>query len=165
MTSQRLKNRHPLRKKEAKRLLEHLSEIFCCEKTLEGIVEEARLPETREKVYVVGGVVVAFKTPDGEVVPTLRFLLSANPTCRFLTVDMGAVPHISRGADVMAPGVVDADLDIKEGDLLWVRDEKHHRPIAVCIALVDGETILSSTSGRVASTIHHAGDVFWTAEP
>ena len=42
---------------------------------------------------------------------------------------MGAVGFITKGADVMAPGITDADPMIQKDDLVWICDEKHRKPI------------------------------------
>ena len=54
-----------------------------------------------------------------------------------VVVDMGAVPRIVSGADVMRPGVVDVVGDFREGDVVVIRDEIHRKAIAVGRALLD----------------------------
>ncbi|MCX8187818.1 MAG: hypothetical protein N3F65_04325, partial [Nitrososphaeria archaeon] len=54
-----------------------------------------------------------------------------------MIVDMGAVPHITRGADVMRPGVRRFEGVFKKGDLVIVKDEKNLRAIALTLALED----------------------------
>ncbi|MCS7133129.1 MAG: hypothetical protein NZ918_05385, partial [Aigarchaeota archaeon] len=56
-----------------------------------------------------------------------------------MIVDMGAVPHITRGADVMRPGVRRFEGVFKKGDLVIVKDEKNLRAIALTLALEDLE--------------------------
>ncbi|NIR86471.1 RNA-binding protein, partial [Candidatus Bathyarchaeota archaeon] len=53
-----------------------------------------------------------------------------------IVVDMGAVPHICNGADLMAPGVVKIDGEFNTGDLLLVVDERHGKPLAIGVALL-----------------------------
>jgi PUA domain protein len=38
---------------------------------------------------------------------------------------------MASGADVMSPGIVEADPQIKEGDTVIIVDEKHHKPLAM----------------------------------
>ena len=92
---------------------------------------------------------------------TVRGLLALRPERRFVTVDMGAVKFVCNGADVMAPGVVDADLTVKSGDLVWVRDEKNKQPLAVCEALMSGEEMIVAESGKAAKSLHFVGDKLW----
>ncbi len=96
-----------------------------------------------------------------DIVPTVRGLLAFPGTKRAVTVDMGAVRFIYNGADVMAPGIVDADPSIREGDVVWVRDEKNLRPLAVGRARMDGPTMAREEKGKAIETIHHVGDEIW----
>ncbi len=95
------------------------------------------------------------------IVPTVRGLLAFPAQKRQVTVDMGAVPFVYNGADVMAPGIVEADSGIRPGDLVWVRDEKNRRPLAVGRALMDGPTMAREERGKAIETIHHVGDDLW----
>lgn len=95
------------------------------------------------------------------IAPTVRALLAFPAQRRAVTVDMGAVPFVYNGADVMAPGIVDADPAIHPGDLVWVRDEKNRRPLAVGRALMDGPTMAREERGKAIETLHHVGDDVW----
>jgi PUA domain protein len=95
------------------------------------------------------------------IVPTVHGLLTFPAQKRHVTVDMGAVPYVYNGADIMAPGIVDADLGIQPGDFVWVRDEKNRRPLAVGRAIVDGPTMVRSEKGKAVESIHHVGDEVW----
>lgn len=95
------------------------------------------------------------------VAPTVRGLLAFPAQKRFVTVDMGAVPFVYNGADVMAPGIVEADPAIQVGDFVWVRDEKNRRPLAVGRAIMDGPTMAREERGKAVETIHHVGDDLW----
>jgi len=95
------------------------------------------------------------------IVPTVRGLIAFPAQKRHVTVDMGAVPFVYNGADVMAPGIVDADPAIQPGDLVWVRDEKNRRPLSVGRAIMDGPTMAREERGKAVETIHHVGDDLW----
>ena len=95
------------------------------------------------------------------IAPTVRGLLAFPAERRFVTVDMGAVPFVYNGADVMAPGIVQADPAIRAGDFVWVRDEKNRRPLAVGRALMDGPTMVREKRGKAVETVHHVGDDLW----
>lgn len=98
---------------------------------------------------------------DGHPFLSVRGLLACPPEKRFVTVDMGAVEFVYNGADVMAPGVVDADSSIAEGDIIWVRDEKNHQPLAVGVALMSGSEMIAQRKGKAARTLHYVGDGIW----
>jgi len=77
-----------------------------------------------------------------------------------VVVDMGAVRFISNGADVMAPGVVEADERIKEGEMVIVVDETHKMPLGIGIALKVGKE-MEKGKGKVVKSLHHVGDDLW----
>ena len=92
---------------------------------------------------------------------TVRGLLKYRPQKRSVTVDMGAVPFVTNGADIMAPGITDADADIKEGDMVWIRDVRNLVPLAVGISAVSGDELKKGGKGKVIRTIHNVGDKLW----
>jgi len=79
---------------------------------------------------------------------------------RRVVIDMGAVPHVAKGADVMGPGVVSADVEIKAGNAVAVVDERHGKPLAIGLALVPG-TEMRAPKGKVVKNIHYVGDEVW----
>jgi PUA domain protein len=97
---------------------------------------------------------------DETVYPLLPFLLENN-FLDAVTIDMGAVPAISSGADVMTPGVVDAAPGISKGSIVSVVDEDNNKPIAVATSLMDAENLRSNNSGVGATNQHYVGDTLW----
>lgn len=95
-----------------------------------------------------------------ETFPTL-FLAEAIRMLPSFTVDMGAVPHICNGADVMAPGVRGIEGDFDAGRIAQVLDEKFRKPIAVGVTKVDSKIARRMVSGKLVKTIHYVGDRFW----
>ncbi len=79
----------------------------------------------------------------------------------FVVVDKGAIPHIINGADVMRPGVVDYDKNIKKGDFTIIVDENHGKPIAIGISLWDAEDFEKKEKGKCIKNIHYVGDKIW----
>jgi len=62
---------------------------------------------------------------------------------------------------VMAPGIVEADPTIRAGEIVWVRDEKNRRALAVGRAIMDGPTMAREEKGKAIQTLHHVGDDLW----
>jgi len=121
-----------------------------------GVIEMAELESGRE-VLLVGGAPIAFRMPDG-IFPTL---FSVNKfQLKRATVDMGAVPHVVGGADVMAPGVVSAEEGIAPGDCVVVVDERHGKPLAIGTALVSSAA-MKGPKGKVVKNLHYVGDEIW----
>ena len=79
------------------------------------------------------------------------------PEKHVVTVDAGAISFVSDGADVMRPGITEADEDIDEGDLVVIEEETHGKALAIGRAMTDGADMVGD-SGRVVNSIHHVGD-------
>jgi PUA domain protein len=159
MSSLRLKHRHRLRRKEVASLVSELQEILGCTTFKED--EALEIADAAQyRLLVSKGRPLGIYIGD-EPLLTLSGMLAYAPTKRYVTVDMGAVKFLANGADVMAPGVIDADQSIKEGLGVWVRDEKNLRPLVVGIAMMDAETMIEASEGKAVKTIHYVGDKIW----
>lgn len=108
----------------------------------------------RNEIVGVMGPPTPFLTPRG--------LLAVKPTKRFVTVDMGAVRFVTNGADVMGPGITDVDPDVRSGDWVWVREERHGKPLAAGLALSDAPTLKAKSKGKQVQTKFWVGDKAWT---
>lgn len=157
----RVRRRQRLRDKESAALLADLSAKLGGAK----LWPEGAAVETAEflerQVLVVNNQVFGLYH-DGSPFLSVRGLLAHKPQARFVTVDMGAVKFVANGADIMAPGIVEADPALKEGDWCWIRDERNKQPLAVGKALVAG-TAMVRGKGKAVKSIHHLGDKLWTA--
>ena len=79
------------------------------------------------------------------------------PEKHVVTVDTGAISFVSDGADVMRPGITEADADIAEGDLVAIAEEAHGKVLAIGRAMTDGSDMVGE-SGKVVTSVHHVGD-------
>ncbi len=95
---------------------------------------------------------------------TVRGILKYKPERRWVTVDMGAVPFVTNGADVMGPGITDSDSDISEGDMVWIRDVNNMVPLAVGVALLDTAGLKARSKGKAIKTLHNVGDKLWKSD-
>jgi PUA-domain protein len=154
-----VKNRHRLKEKEARELISKLRakagiDSFDASKAVDvGMLEDIQ-------VVLVDDSVDFFYHTD-ELVPTVEGINRCQPTSHRVVVDMGAVGFVTKGADVMAPGIVDADPGIQKDDIVWVCDEKYHKVLAVGIALVTGEDMRLKRPGKAVKTLHYVGDRLW----
>ena len=94
---------------------------------------------------------------DDEAFLTVQGANRHTPSKGIVTVDAGAISFVSDGADVMRPGIVEADADIREGDLVTIAEETHSKTLAIGRAFVDGSEMVGD-SGKVVESIHHVGD-------
>jgi PUA-domain protein len=94
---------------------------------------------------------------DGEPFLTVRGANAHPPEQHVVTVDAGAISFVSDGADVMRPGITEADSDIDSGDLVAIAEETHGKILAVGRAMTEG-TEMTGESGKVVESLHHVGD-------
>ena len=159
VTELHVRKRHRLRQKEIQALSGVVESVLGTKAfTVDDTVDMAESPDY--EVIFVNGKVLAFK-PGGQAFLTVRGLLKYVATKRYVTVDMGAVKYVYNGADVMAPGIVGFDEEIAEGDLVWVRDMKNLRPLAVGRAIMDAKRMALKEKGKAVVSIHHVGDKLW----
>lgn len=157
--SVKIKNRHRLKSKEIKHFQSELKNcfdsIFFDDKSS---VETGELDGV-ELIFIDGE--PCFMIHDNKIIFTLYGLEKFRPKKNFVIVDMGAVRFVTNGADVMAPGIVDADQNICEEDQVWISDEKHRKPLAIGIAVMTGEQMINEKQGKAIKTIHYVGDSLW----
>jgi len=84
-------------------------------------------------------------------------------TLSFLVVDMGAIPHICNGADIMRPGIKQIQGDFEKGTIVLVKDQKFSKPIAIGVAEAGSASIRAMSKGIAAKNVHYVGDSFWEA--
>ncbi|KYK30324.1 MAG: hypothetical protein AYK22_04265 [Thermoplasmatales archaeon SG8-52-3] len=155
----KIKNRHRLKSREIRNYQNDLKSIFG-----EIFFDEKSSVETGDlngRIIIFIDSEPCFMFYNDKIVFTLHGLNKYKPAKNFVVVDMGAVKFVTNGADVMAPGIVDADKDIIEGNQVWICDENHHKPLAIGIALVSGNDMISKSKGKVINTIHYVGDELW----
>ena len=155
------KRRYYLRKKETKQFLREIAEKENIDLTkflnLKFEVVELTFDHY---IFLIDGNPSFIKSD--VIFPTLinDYVLNQFPS---LTVDMGAVPYICNGADVMAPGVVKINGKFKVDDLVVILDENFSKKIAICKVLYDSIFISEKKHGKVASNLHHVNDKYWEA--
>ena len=126
-------------------------------KTLEKITLE------EYSLILVEGKPLLFEV-EGHLFPTVRGALEMGLQKRVVAVDKGAIRFVSNGADIMAPGVVEADPEIKEGDLVIIVEETHRKPLAIGKALMEGPQMVEANSGKAIKSITYVGDKLWNME-
>ena len=153
--------RHSLKDKDAKRFLLEISkrlgtgiEQFIDSKTR----IEVNVTETAELFFFNGRPLLA--KSNGKLFFTLSFE-ELFPLFPKIVIDMGAVPYVCKGADVMAPGVRAVKGEFKENDLLLVIDERHGKPLAIGVALFSSEEMKTVNHGKTVKNLHHVGDKLW----
>ena len=157
----KIKSRNVLRKTDEKALINDIEEAFG--DTVVFRNRKLELVETDEAEFIfVDGEPILFRI-EGKIFPTVRGALKLTPSRRKVVVDPGAVRFIINGADVMGPGIVEADPEIKEGDLVIVVEKAHGKALAIGKALMPGKDMVGK-SGKAIKSVHYVGDELWNLE-
>jgi predicted RNA-binding protein (TIGR00451 family) len=123
-------------------------------------LDKKAVVEQDDNKLFVDGELWFFTTPSIQGwIPSLR-LLQKQDVLPKLVVDMGAVRFVTRGADIMRPGITVVPSAPKDA-LVAVVDETHKKPLAVGKLLFSSEVIQSASEGRVVQNIHFVGDELW----
>ncbi|OWP57220.1 MAG: hypothetical protein B2I17_00780 [Thermoplasmatales archaeon B_DKE] len=150
-------SRHIVSKRELKDIQRQVDALGIGTISLEGMeVEENR----DEKIYYVSGKPVIYYK--NFLVPTLFFINSTKPGMKWVTVDNGAVPHITNGANVFAQGISDMDRNVQKDDMVFIKNLDGIF-IAVGISQLSGEEIMKNRKGEAIKTIHYPGDKIFQA--
>ena len=154
-----LRHRHRLRRKEIRKLADDIMAALGVATFDEG--DAVDLGDTqRFQVILFQNEAVGIMV-DQSAFLTVKGLLRWKPQKRFVSVDEGAIKFLCNGADVMGPGISEADPSIAPGDMVWVRDLKHLKPLAVGKAMVSGAVMASKAPGKAVKNIHYVGDELW----
>jgi PUA domain protein len=150
-----VKSRHHLRSDEVRDVEEQLAAKLGVELDAD-TYELVELQDSEFDLVLVDGDPAVLYLED-EPFLTVRGANDYPPQTHVVTVDAGAVSFVSDGADVMRPGIVEADDDIAAGDLVVVAEESHGKVLAVGRAKTAGDD-MAGDEGKVVESIHHVGD-------
>jgi PUA-domain protein len=155
----KIKNRHRLKKKEVREIINKLKSNFNYNFFNIDSVVEIGFYENTQFVFIENKPYFMFYTD--RIVFTLSGLYKYKPNNKQVIVDMGAVKFVAKGADVMSPGIVDADKNIQPDDIVWICDEKNKKPLALGVAIISGEEMIKKEKGKAISIFHYVGDKLW----
>ena len=155
----KVKKRRALRRQDARSILEGASKYISGQSF--NLVEEAET-EDGTKIYFLDNEILLFKTEE-IIYPTLR--CKCVDTLPAVIVDMGAIPFVCKGADVMAPGITEIKTSFEEGAIVVVRDMKHGKALAIGKSLKPSAAIIAEKKGKVIHNLHYVGDKIWETKP
>jgi len=163
----KLKARKPMRHKKLKALIERLTIPLGIDTDLsEAFLETADFGPWDLLIVDKNPLGMQVESPAGQTIafPTLRGILAWSPTRKWCEVDHGAIPFLLNGADCMAAGIHAACDCIEEGDLIWIRDQNHGKPLAIGWATRSSAEMVEATQGKAVKMLHHVGDELWDLE-
>lgn len=149
-----------MKERESKPLIEELKKIS----GFDNLSHKARVELENVKnaaIIIVDGTPLAFKREE-RIIPVLVNTQVLQNMPRII-VDMGAVPHVVGGADIMAPGIRRVQGDFGENQLVVIADEKHGKFLAVGSSMFPSATLAATKKGKVVRNLHYVGDPIWEA--
>lgn len=97
-----------------------------------------------------------------KVYPSLKLVLKEGvDKFKKISVDAGAIRFVTKGADVMRPGVTEIDDEISKGDFIVIVDDRFNKPLACGISEYDSLGMRALDKGKVLKNIHFVGDDVW----
>lgn len=97
---------------------------------------------------------------DGMLVPSLKLLIEQPNLLPQVIVDKGAIKFVVKGADIMRPGITQAQ-SFRKDDFVVIVDENFKKPLAVGKAMFSSVELLAKDSGKVVLNLHQIGDEYW----
>jgi len=154
-----VKKRRPINKKEARFIKEGLSRTHNLDMPIVAGKYEIGKTDNFDVLISKGSIIALI---DNKVVHlSVRGLLSNSVVSGWVQVDMGAVPYVCNGANTMSAGINDVSPEVVKGQYVWIREENHHKPLAIGIALMDAKEMLTSEKGKAIKSLHYIGDKIW----
>ncbi|MDP8002774.1 MAG: DUF1947 domain-containing protein [Caldisphaera sp.] len=159
----KISKRYLLSKKSAKELKERVEKLYSKLNIEWENVE--RVEYENIIIYVINGIATLTEI-DNLIFPTLIYMLKKDSSwAQGVIIDRGATNAVSRGADLMLPGIKGIRGKFKEGDIVFAFDIEKSIPVMVGKALLSSdkinESINQKAKGRAIQNLHYAGDLIW----
>ena len=113
---------------------------------------------TENCAIITGNEITAVKIGD-DILPFLDDIpiLEKFP---YVTVDMGAIKFVCKGANVMRPGIIKFS-DFESGEIVCVIEESQNKFLAVGKAEMSSKEAQDASKGEVIKNMHYISDDFW----
>ena len=116
---------------------------------------------TEDGVIITGNEITAVKIGEN-ILPFLDDIpiLEKFPC---VTVDMGAVKFVCKGANVMRPGIIKFS-DFESGEIVCGIEESQNKFLAVGKAEMSSKEAQDASNGEVIKNMHYISDDFWESK-
>ncbi len=149
-----------LSKKDTKKIEEEIKNIFRVEvEGIEYVGNRVIELDKDTKIFVLGKIILIREKE--KLFPSLACgenFLSKFPSIK---VDVGAIPHICRGAKIMRPGIVTFEKNFNLNDIVCIKENTYNKFIAIGEALMNKEDAEKREKGPVLDNLHYIGDKYW----
>ena len=154
----KIKQRYFLKNKKIKEIKKELAnyEDIIPKKAQVEYIKIEDMPD----IYLVNNQPLIMQTED-RTIPTLKAVVDKEITEKYAKVDMGAINFVIKGADIMSPGIVDADESIVPGETITIIEEGHNKPLAIGISIISGKEMIENDKGKAIKNLHYVGDPIW----
>lgn len=169
-------HRHFLSKKNTKEINSYVEKTFplIFQEYFKGVktIEIAKIDYNDKEytIYILRGRPILAKI-DNEVLPLMTTIMELYEKYgfsnlikyfKYAVVDEGALKPILRGADIMAPGIVEnSEFQEKDMIIVFVRVKENNIPIAIGKALKDSKYMTITKKGKIIKNIHRVKDKLW----
>jgi PUA domain protein len=122
-------------------------------------IKNVKVHQILDDAQIITGDGIKILKVDDDYLP---FLTEIEMLKRFpaVTVDMGAVKFMCKGANLMRPGIKEFT-EFKKDNLVCIVEESQHKFLAVGKAMVDSSELESMEKGEIIENIHYISDRFW----
>ena len=77
-----------------------------------------------------------------------------------ITVDMGAIKFVCKGANIMRPGITKLS-DFENNEIICVIEESNNKFLSVGITKMSSDEANSTKTGVVVENLHYISDKYW----
>lgn len=122
-------------------------------------IKNLKVHQISNEAQIITGKGIKILKVDEDYIP---FLSETEVLEKFpnVTVDMGAVRFMCKGANLMRPGIK-SFTDFKKEDLVCIVEESQHKFLAIGKAVADSSEVDEMEKGEVLKNMHYISDKFW----
>ena len=122
-------------------------------------IKNLKVHQISNEAQIITGKGIKILKVDEDYIP---FLSETEVLEKFpnVTVDMGAVRFMCKGANLMRPGIK-SFTEFKKEDLVCIVEESKHKFLAIGKAVADSSEVDEMEKGEVLKNIHYISDKFW----
>jgi len=146
-------------KSETSKILEQINSQWKIELPKQKNIKTHEVDE--KGVIITGDGITAVKIGD-DILPFLDDIpiLEKFP---YVTVDMGAIKFVCKGANVMRPGITKFS-EFESGEIICVIEESQKKFLAVGKAKMSSNELENTNKGEVIKNMHYISDDFWESK-
>ena len=146
-------------KSETSKILEQINSQWKIELPKQKNIKTHEVDE--KGVIITGDGITAVKIGD-DILPFLDDIpiLEKFP---YVTVDMGAIKFVCKGANVMRPGITKFS-GFESGEIVCVIEESQKKFLAVGKAKMSSKELDGTSKGEVIKNMHYISDNFWESK-